>query len=73
MKKVDIIRAWKDPEYRAGLSEEDRAGLPVNPAGVIELTDDELAHASGMYGPPQTTAWTCTNYTWRAWLTCCPS
>jgi mersacidin/lichenicidin family type 2 lantibiotic len=42
-----IIRAWKDPEYRQSLSEEERELLPENPAGAIELTDDELDMAAG--------------------------
>lgn len=42
-----IIRAWKDPEYRASLSEEESAELPENPAGAIELTDEELDMAAG--------------------------
>jgi mersacidin/lichenicidin family type 2 lantibiotic len=46
-----IIRAWKDPEYRLNLSEEDQALLPENPAGAIELTDDELDMAVGGHGP----------------------
>ena len=46
-----IIRAWKDPEYRLGLSEEDRAELPENPAGAIELTDEELDLATGGHIP----------------------
>src|SRR4051794_23240689 len=29
---VDVVRAWKDSEYRAGLSEAERAALPENPA-----------------------------------------
>ncbi len=46
-----IIRAWKDPEYRLNLSAEDQALLPENPAGAIELTDDELDMAVGGHGP----------------------
>ena len=42
-----IIRAWKDPEYRASMSEEEKSQLPENPAGAIELTDDELDMATG--------------------------
>ena len=42
-----IIRAWKDPEYRLTMSEEEQAQLPENPAGAIELTDDELDMATG--------------------------
>jgi len=46
-----IIRAWKDPEYRLNLSAEDQALLPENPAGAIELTDDELDMAVGGHHP----------------------
>lgn len=42
MSKVDIIRAWKDAEYRQGMSAKDLALLPEHPAGAIELTDEEL-------------------------------
>lgn len=47
MSYEDIIRAWKDEEYRLSLSEEERALLPDNPAGLIELTDDNLEAAAG--------------------------
>lgn len=49
MNRERIIRAWKDPEYRASLSTEDRAALPECPAGrsLTELHDDELAEAVG--------------------------
>jgi mersacidin/lichenicidin family type 2 lantibiotic len=39
---MDIIRAWKDEEYRLSLTEEQRALLPDNPAGLMTLSDDEL-------------------------------
>lgn len=42
-----IIRAWKDAKYRASLSDEERAQIPANPAGEIELTDAELGAVSG--------------------------
>jgi mersacidin/lichenicidin family type 2 lantibiotic len=47
MLRDKIIRAWKDPEYRQSLSEEEREHLPENPAGAIELTDEELDLAAG--------------------------
>jgi mersacidin/lichenicidin family type 2 lantibiotic len=47
MSYLEIIRAWKDEEYRLSLSEEQRAQLPENPAGLIELTDAELDAAVG--------------------------
>jgi len=47
MSKEQIIRAWKDEAYRRSLSEAQRAQLPENPAGLIELSDVELEQASG--------------------------
>jgi mersacidin/lichenicidin family type 2 lantibiotic len=47
MAHVDIIRAWKDEEYRASLSEAERAELPEHPAGLIELEDADLDAAVG--------------------------
>ncbi|MCI0748188.1 MAG: mersacidin/lichenicidin family type 2 lantibiotic [Verrucomicrobia subdivision 3 bacterium] len=42
-----IIRTWKDEEYRLSLSDSERAALPANPAGAIELTDIQLRSAAG--------------------------
>lgn len=44
-----IIRAWKDPEFRALLSPEQRSTLPENPSGksITELGDSELDDAVG--------------------------
>ncbi len=47
MSNVDVIRAWKDEEYRNSLSDEQRALLPDNPAGLVELDDSELAGIEG--------------------------
>ena len=47
MSKLDIVRAWKDEEYFNKLSESERSLLPQNPAGVIELTDQDLLQAEG--------------------------
>jgi mersacidin/lichenicidin family type 2 lantibiotic len=54
MSNLDIIRAWKDEEYRMGLSEEQRKLLPEHPAGLLELTDADLDAAAG--GLPKPTA-----------------
>jgi mersacidin/lichenicidin family type 2 lantibiotic len=43
----DIIRAWKDDEYRLSLSDAERALLPANPAGTIDLDDAELGGVTG--------------------------
>lgn len=50
MSKKNIIRAWKDAEYRASLSDAERAMLPENPAGAIEMPDDELRNVEGGRG-----------------------
>ena len=42
MSTADIIRAWKDPEYRSTLSV-----TPAHPAGSIELTDGGLNARTG--------------------------
>jgi len=47
MSKEQIIRAWKDEAYRRSLSEAQRAQLPENPAGLIELDDAQLEAAAG--------------------------
>ena len=45
MTPSDIIRAWKDPNYRAGLPATQLAQLPTHPAGAIELPEPTL-HAA---------------------------
>ncbi|WP_220210053.1 mersacidin/lichenicidin family type 2 lantibiotic [Reticulibacter mediterranei] len=45
--KIDIVRAWKDEEYRSSLSSEEQAMLPANPAGALELSDAELEGVHG--------------------------
>jgi mersacidin/lichenicidin family type 2 lantibiotic len=49
MPKMDVVRAWKDAEYRASLSEAERASLPENPVGTIEIAESELEHVAGGY------------------------
>jgi len=47
MKKEHVVRAWRDPEFRASLSEAERAQLPAHPAAPIELDDARLGLAGG--------------------------
>jgi mersacidin/lichenicidin family type 2 lantibiotic len=47
MSQVNVVRAWKDEEYRRGLTEAERAGLPDNPAEFLEQTEAELERAVG--------------------------
>jgi mersacidin/lichenicidin family type 2 lantibiotic len=35
-----VVRAWKDPKYRASLSPEEQAQVPDHPAGTTEALDD---------------------------------
>lgn len=69
MKKVDIIRAWKDPVYRASLTPDELAQLPSHPSGVLELQEEQLRDVSGSV---LTTAIDCTEYTYAHWRRCCP-
>lgn len=50
-----IIRAWKDPNYRASLSPEQRAALPESPAGapLTDMSEAELEQVAGA-GRPMT-------------------
>jgi len=52
MNVATIIKAWKDEAYRQSLSDAERALLPVNPAGLLELTDEDLAYVAGGKGGP---------------------
>lgn len=47
MTSKDIIRAWEDPDYRKSLSDAERASLPSNPVGEIELTEQDLTEVVG--------------------------
>ena len=47
MSHPNIIRAWKDEEYRRSLSEAERALLPGHPAGLVELTEADMSRIDG--------------------------
>jgi len=69
MSKTDVVRAWRDREYRASLSSDELAMLPPNPAGELHMSDVRFHRASGPSKSNATTAWFCTNYTFR--VGCC--
>lgn len=56
---VNVIRAWKDPEYRNSLSASERAHLPDCPVGLINLTDIELTAVAGGTGATHALSITC--------------
>lgn len=47
MKKQDVIRAWRDGEFYAELSNEQKATLPQSPAAVIKVEDEALGSLTG--------------------------
>jgi mersacidin/lichenicidin family type 2 lantibiotic len=47
MHNIDIIRAWKNEDYRLELSPAELAALPSNPAGIVELSDDQMGRVVG--------------------------
>jgi mersacidin/lichenicidin family type 2 lantibiotic len=63
-----IIRAWKDVEYRLSLSEVERAQLPDHPAGLVELTEQELSPVGG--GVYVTSGPFCVNHTKNSFCHC---
>ena len=50
MSDLDIVRAWKDEEFRLSLTDDQRAMLPSHPAGPIDL-DEELKRESAARKP----------------------
>ena len=50
MPTMEIVRAWKDAEYRDTLTAEERAKLPQHPSGIIEFGEPELDDES-LFGP----------------------
>lgn len=60
MSNIDIIRAWKDEEYRNSLSEEQRNQLPENPAGKIdELSEENMESLVGGAAARGGSRWCC--------------
>jgi mersacidin/lichenicidin family type 2 lantibiotic len=47
MNTEQIVRSWKNEDYRLGLSLDEQALLPECPAGLIELSDQELLGIDG--------------------------
>ncbi|MFL5348429.1 MAG: mersacidin/lichenicidin family type 2 lantibiotic [Hyalangium sp.] len=66
MKRETIIRAWKDPEFRASLTTEERSAVPECPAGpaFTELDESELEDAiGGAFNYVSEDGCICSNYT----------
>jgi mersacidin/lichenicidin family type 2 lantibiotic len=69
MNRVDIVRAWKDPLYRASLTAEERDRLPGHPSGIMELEDELLKSVAAA---ALTTAQQCTEFSFNNFRRCCP-
>lgn len=52
MRNIDVVRAWKDEEYRLSLTSDELASLPASPVGMVELHDQELTGVTGGYSIP---------------------
>ncbi len=55
MKKKQILEAWRNEEYYLSLSEEERAGIPEHPSGLLDIEDDVLRTIAGGCGAGCTT------------------
>ena len=47
MNREQIIRAWKDEEYRDALPDSEQAELPEHPSGIISLPESVLREVAG--------------------------
>ncbi|HLZ59639.1 MAG TPA: mersacidin/lichenicidin family type 2 lantibiotic [Ktedonosporobacter sp.] len=47
MSAEQIVKAWKDAEFRQGMSAEEQTLLPEHPSGFIEVADEQLSEAAG--------------------------
>lgn len=59
MDTATIVRAWRDVEYRSTLSSQEKAKLPSNPAGTIEVSDDTLGGIAPTFRLADTDYCTC--------------
>lgn len=56
MKRVDVVRAWKDREYRATLTAEELATVPERP---IDEYDIDRALLESVTGGMPSSGWVC--------------
>jgi mersacidin/lichenicidin family type 2 lantibiotic len=67
---MDVIRSWKDPDYRRSLGEL----APEHPAGegLTALTDEQLLEVSGVGSLVMATLGCCTCLPWYSgvWTVC---
>lgn len=47
MKKKNIVRAWRDRDAFLSMSDDERAQMPENPAGITDLRTEDLDGVTG--------------------------
>jgi mersacidin/lichenicidin family type 2 lantibiotic len=47
MRKIDLVRAFRDEDYFLSLTATERASLPAHPAAMIEVSEEELRAVAG--------------------------
>lgn len=53
MKKIDVVRFWKDESYRESVNARGEH-VTANPAGSVDLSEDVLTTVSGAAPTPST-------------------
>lgn len=56
---IDVSRAWRDAAYFNALSEAEKAQVPANPAGIIDLQLADLHKVAGARAAASCTGTTC--------------
>lgn len=51
MESSEIVRAWRDREFRESLPQETQDALPEAPANASSMSDAELEQAAGAFTP----------------------
>ena len=62
MPKMEIVKAWKDEEYRDTLTTDQRKKVPEHPSGVIEF-EKPLLEDESLFNPDVTACRKFTNRT----------
>jgi mersacidin/lichenicidin family type 2 lantibiotic len=57
MPTLEIVRAWKDEEYRDTFTTEQRAQLPEHPSGVIEFEERGFEEDNSLRFVPAAGTW----------------
>jgi mersacidin/lichenicidin family type 2 lantibiotic len=47
MNSTEIVRSWKDEDYRLSLGAREQTLLPDSPVGIVALSDEELSEVGG--------------------------